>query len=478
MSLASAAVVFMSSDVRAAGCPGSGQQSPGPDVIVGVISHDSISNYNSDGTYEACSVGTTSCNLGNAPLSWQSSGVNHPVIGQNMFRLKNVNGTRRFEQLGYSWLKHGFFALSDNACCATCFGTDGSTLGVGCSDPYSSGRNGGQSSLGPKYPVNATTGVHSHVSSPGFSGSTARRLRVPIVDLEASNGSGDVNATRYFIECQYIAADDAAAGNKNNNASYRPVSVSGSGTAWSFGSIGGTQQQKAGIRAWKATDNTVSEADITTAEDSGMTALVILASQATHLGGGIYHYEYAIQNLNSHRSIGSVRIPIRADAVVTNVEFHDVDYHSGDGPGGVNLSGTDWPDTRDTLSVTWATEDFGVNQNANALRWGTLYNFRFDANVPPWPGKGTVTLGYFRPGPGSSTVTTQTTVPDPCIRGDVDGDGVVDGRDVIRFTERLLGGGSSFQELCAGDLEAIRDSIINMDDIVNFADCLVSGGCG
>lgn len=475
--VAGLSIAVGASQARASGCPGTPSQSDGPDVIVGVISHDAISNYSGDGTYEAFSVGTTSCNLGDTPLIWQSGGVNHPVISQNLFRMKLVDGSRRFEQLGYSWLKHGFFALSDNACCAVCNGTDGSTLGVGCSDPYSSSRNGGQSSLGPKRAINPTTGVHSHPSSPGFSGNVARRLKVAIADLETSTGSGDANATRYFVECQYIAADDAAAGNKNNNASYRPVSVSGSGTAWNFGAIGTTQREQAGIRAWKDTDPTVNEAEVTTSEDAGMTSLVILAGQATNLGGGIWHYEYAVHNLNSDRSIGSFWVPVRPDAVITNVGFRDVDYHDGDGTGGVNYDGTDWPGTTGSARVSWSTTDHATNPDANAIRWGMMYNFRFDANVAPWPGKGSVNLGYFKPGTGTGA-TAQIVTPDPCIRGDVNLDGAVDGLDIELFVERLIGGGSSFQELCAGDLETTRDGIINVDDMPNFADCMLVGGCG
>ncbi len=57
-------------------------------------------------------------------------------------------------------------------------------------------------------------------------------------------------------------------------------------------------------------------------------------------------------------------------------------------------------------------------------------------------------------------------------------DGFVDGLDIELFVERLIGGGSNFQELCAGDLETTRDGIINVDDMPNFADCLLTGGCG
>ena len=55
-----------------------------------------------------------------------------------------------------------------------------------------------------------------------------------------------------------------------------------------------------------------------------------------------------------------------------------------------------WTVTQAGGSITWNSETFAQNQNANAIRWGTLYNFRFDADQPPQNANATV--GYFKTG--------------------------------------------------------------------------------
>ncbi len=93
-----------------------------------------------------------------------------------------------------------------------------------------------------------------------------------------------------------------------------------------------------------------------------------------------------------------------------NIGFHDVDYHSGE-----IYDSTDWTGARVTdaggNAVLWETESSDVNPNANALRWGTLYNFRFEADVPPLMAD--VTLGLFLPGSPSEMIVTAV-VPSRC----------------------------------------------------------------
>jgi hypothetical protein len=367
------------------------QGATGPDVIVGDI--QDVANYASLNGVEALALGTYSCNQGTQTVSWISNNNLHPVIGGNLYKYKVVNGSGRFEHLGMSWLKHGFFALSNNLCCTGCQSTSGSSLGIRCADPYTAARNGSQSGAGPKWQVNASTGVFTYPpANPAFSGSTARRLQVKITDLEASSAS-----VRYFGEAQYVTQDDAAAGNDNNNASYRELTVTGSGTAWTFSLTAGqtTQREKPAILAWQAIDPTVQVQNIDT------DGRLILAWKVTETTPGTWHYEYALQNLNSDRSVQAFSLPV-GGAMLTNIGFHDVDYHSGDGIGNVTTLGTDWAVTNTAGTLAWATDTFAVNQNANALRWGTLYNFRFDANVPPT--SGSITLTPFKS--GSNLVVT------------------------------------------------------------------------
>jgi len=75
-----------------------------------------------------------------------------------------------------------------------------------------------------------------------------------------------------------------------------------------------------------------------------------------------------------------------------------VDYHSLDADNGPEYSTNDWPASLmrgETSQLRWATDDFFVNATANAIRYSTLYNFRFDADCGPEPAD--VAIGLFRP---------------------------------------------------------------------------------
>jgi hypothetical protein len=142
--------------------------------------------------------------------------------------------------------------------------------------------------------------------------------------------------------------------------------------------------------------------DMTTANP--IVARFTVGARATDLGGGMWHYEYAVYNLNADRSGGSFSVPIPAGAAVTNVGFHAPLYHSGE-----PFDNTAWNAVVGNGAVTWTPAAFNPAGNANALRWATMYNFRFDANVGP--GAGSATLGLFKPGTPASLAVAGLPTP-------------------------------------------------------------------
>ncbi|MBL9000428.1 MAG: hypothetical protein JNK25_04760 [Phycisphaerae bacterium] len=371
----------------------------GPDVIVGDM--PDFSHWTTTGAingYRSYSVGTVSCNIGDENLQWVSSTNRHPVISGNIYRLAND----RFEQIGQSWLKHGFTALNGTLC-GSCLNPDGTgaTLDPTCSDPYSSGLNGQQNRLGPKSEVNAFTGYYPYpyVNRGTGSGELFKRIQVLESDLTTPGA-------RYFTASMYVAPDDAEAGNHYNNASYRPINVNTGN--FNISLTGSTARTKPAIFAWKDHGLGLNQPDpavIITQGDVPGDGRFFIGVKATSLGGGQWRYEYAVQNMHSDRSAGSFTIPLPPGAVVSNAGFRDVPYHSGE-----PYSGTDWTANVTGSGISWSTQTFAENANANALRWDTIYNFRFDCNVPPSGGQ--AIIGLFKPGAGNSLSIT-TVIPSP-----------------------------------------------------------------
>jgi hypothetical protein len=361
----------------------------GADVIVGDI--PASATYAAVGGMSAYSLATTSCNVGDQELLWFSNNNSHPVIGQNIYRIENG----RFEQVGLGWLKHGFFALQQDLCCDCDDSGTGTLLGVGCSDPYGATLNGSQGGLGPRSQVNAFTGAFPYpFQAQGQTGdSVFKRVQVPTADV---NPAMHPNAV-YLGEAQYVTPDDSAAGNGANSVSYCELNRPGSTTGGSFRlnvTGGSTVREQCAVRGWEAADPTVVVEDILVPGEGVFCA----GSNAIDNGDGTWRYEYAVFNNNSDFSGQSFSVPFGAGVTVTNVGMSFPLYHSGE-----PYTNQAWNSSVGASSVSWNTETFAQNVNANALRWGTTYSFWFTANAAPTTVS--ASLGLFKPGnPGSQSV--------------------------------------------------------------------------
>jgi hypothetical protein len=385
----------------------------------------------------AYSLSTNTCNIGDENLLWGQEHNGTPVIATNAFRLHDG----RLEQIGMSWAKHACCAAETGGCGPSCIVTPGVfLLGVGCQDAYSANFNGSQDRLGPRSDINAFSGAWT--AAPGGSGNTIeRRLQIAESDLSAASYPGAI----YFVDGVYVGTDDAQAGNAWNNASYRRVTVDG---ALDLTPAGTTQQFEPAIHAWQAHGGGVDTPDPSVEivhVDVPNEGRFVAAGRASDNGDGTWRYAYAVYNLNSDRSGGSLSVPVSTPVTVSNVGFHDVPYHSGE-----PYDNLPWTTVTAGGAVTWSTPfTFEQEPNTNALRWGTMYTFWFDADVEP--AAGTVTLGLFKPGtPGS--VDIGLPVPKPICPADITGpgdhfDGNVDALDILLLI-------SQWGTPCTGSCEA------------------------
>lgn len=399
----------------------------GPDVTI--IDLSGVNSYNSGGG-QACppgygpgncrgfSVGTNSCGRGTHPVDWcdatddcrETTDEYHPfpatntdfsVIGQNMYRLKDG----RFEQIGASFLKHGFVSTNssnpdctwnddgvENSSCVTppAFGDQ---LGLGCTDFYGAGLNGSRP-LGRRSDANGANGDHPRNEAGGEEDDNYdQRIVVRDADLDPALNPGAL----YWMEGQYVVRDDARAGNGLNNASYRAATV-GAQPSLTVSMTGPTFREVSAIHAWPAADPEVelvfvdrdtffvgdpldppltgNHPDHTVTERFEAARRVY--DQAP-LGGPLqYRYEYAIHNLNSDTSADGFVVSFPGSATFANVGFTDVDHHSGE-----PYDTADWSISVDEPNgtITWSAVDVGAN--TNALRWGTTFSFYFESDQPP-----------------------------------------------------------------------------------------------
>ena len=325
----------------------------GPDVVSRFWD---VLSYGSVGDIAAFSFGTDACNIGDEVLDWVGDTADHPVIASAIYRLKNG----RFEQVGVSWLKHGFAAAqSPNRCDCECDPpSDNQHLGIGCADAYNAVTNGLQPYQGPRSEVDAFLGHFPFPPSGWGEGGNEifKRLQVHHSDLEPSSPTG----AQYFGEIQYVSAHDSLYGNQFNNSTWQPVTMSGSAGNWSVALSGEDHVGEPVLQAWSEMNSSVRLTENRPLGDGSILTAVLVSP----ISKGWYQYEYAVQNVNAHRGVREVEIAIPLGGIVVDMGFHDIEYHSGAG-----IDSTDWEMSNEMGRIRWSTHSHEENAdgNANAL---------------------------------------------------------------------------------------------------------------
>ncbi|MBU6412500.1 MAG: hypothetical protein KGS45_03430 [Planctomycetes bacterium] len=362
----------------------------GPDVIVGDLSDGYY--WGAVGTQRAYSIGTTSCNIGDTNLLWIANTNQHPVIGQNLYRIQN----NRFEQIGNSWLKHGFTALTQNLC-ATCSGQGGAVLGVGCSDPYVASLNGDQGRLGPRSHVNATNGFYpypftapgaGYIVPPAAATTIGRRMTVNASDLFRAGAV-------YVGESQYVSSDDAVFQNTTtntainglNNVSYRLMNLTSNQATGSFALPGSTVRMQPALKHWQVVDPTV-VVNSYDYMDGVIKCRYWVGAKVVNNNDGTWDYIYAVFNLNSDRNGGGFSVPAVRTTITSPLHYRPL-YHSGE-PTTFNDFMV-FNNSNGTAGWT-AAQTFAQNPNAGVIRWGTTHTFSLRATTPPTTGSATLSF--------------------------------------------------------------------------------------
>ena len=436
-------------------CPASYcNSSIGADILVGDLQE--IQKYGIVGDITAYSVATHVVNVGDEEMPWEAETNQHPVIAQHMYRMTN----KRIEQIGISWVKHGFGSLAwDLFNCGCVDPADPEVIGVGCSDPYTAGLNGDQAGwggiagLGPRSEVNAALGIFSFpYGHQGKSGNAIyKRLQVKTSDLDPTF---NLNA-QYFVEAQYVTPHDAQAGNGANSVAHRPVQPTTFNNGWNLQFTGDTVPGLPAIYAWQAAfpDVELSVFDIPF-DSEWYTGTMVLACRVTEADEG-WHYEYALHNINSNRGVSAIHIPHQSGSA-SNTYFHKALSHSGE-----PYSNAPWLFELVDGVLSAATDPWSVDVNANALRWGTMVNIAFDSPLAPQTGE--VGIELFLPGEGSPIRQVTTLIPGgdavECEE-DVNGDGMVGVSDILAVIDSW-----GVCDGCAAD--------INQDGLVDVSDLLI-----
>jgi hypothetical protein len=412
----------------------------GADAYVGDIAD--MEQFGRVGDVIGCVTDTPLCNAGNLPLPTMGNPNNeHPFFVWNFYRER----AGRFEQIGWSWAKHMCCAAQGNACGFGCNPYPDSThLGIGCSDTYGAAYNSTQSIMGPRSEIDPWTGEYSYDGSwiqrtgGAFASAVDHRLQIRDADLDPLSNGG----AAYFIEQYTVAPTDI---NHLNSVAREQVGVTGAaGGTWTFDTSAPSVTGPA-ILSWTGAQF----AAIPSSDSLTTDGRCILGCKVTALAPGMWHYEYALYNHDMARAVRAFSVPV-GGATISNIGFHAPFIH-GEPAYNNDAWAADVADGR----VTFSTNTPGNPALANPVRWGSLYNFRFDADRAPVDSLATLTP--YQPGDPTS-FDGVTLAPSAACPADWNHSGTVDSQDFFDFLTAFFASNADFNS----------DGVTNSQDFFDF----------
>ncbi len=310
----------------------------------------------------------------------------HPYLTWAMFR--EVDG--RFEQIGLSGIKHAFLTINAN-CAINCGNSN--ILWPGCEDVYGVGTNDSGGVLGPRDEVNSFLGLWESTGSffdPGSTGNQTNSSNNTDENRMVVEESliGDSN-NDYYISGWYTIRDDV---NIFNTMGFRKYNLTDNGATWGLQSassftVGPASDAYVSPSTGVDLVNLIASQRVTTLEGH-----LTVAAKIFDLGGGVFRYNYMVENHDYDPKLDQFEIPLIDSASLSSTVFADLDVSAAN-----NWS---FNQLNNKLTITGTA--------ANAQAWGSIYSFSFTTNVAPVVGS--ITLQ--KAGGGAADILVATLVPD------------------------------------------------------------------
>ncbi|MGE3171721.1 MAG: lamin tail domain-containing protein [Planctomycetota bacterium] len=336
------------------------------------------------------------CNTGSVGIPVQAAmAANHPFVAVMVAR---ESAGRMLQISDRSFCFHQFLALNGPSPCGPCSGGTGTLIGPACSEALSSGNLGNRFWLGPATEIDPWRGDWSPVGSyfdrgdpdtgsPQNADGIRSTINItdPVTNRLIVRETELQTAGSYYVATQLVVRGEAAA-NRGDNIAFRQFTPTWTGTSWQVPTGSSPTQNGTVLTAW-------SGASVGTGRNGNDDGTFAVGVKTTDLGGGNYHYEYAVHNIDNARGGASLRIPVPASSIVGNMSFRDIDANA------LN----NWIGTHVGNEVVFTAPP------SNPLDWNSIYNFGFDCNRSP--GGGSVAIDQARIGPGALSVAVPARIP-------------------------------------------------------------------